>query len=413
MFDRLFVTLSVGFAGRADEEAFADACIRRNVPVARAFLIVAALAFCSSYWDELVDPVQQQISSVRLFFAAPLMSLCALALFVKPLQRHVETIVLADYMIVQIAQARIYIIDGLFTYAIMGFVLIYLAFTAAFALRVRFVVVGAFMAYAGAVIAPVIARETEPGWPVISNFAILSAIVFGLLSTSFRERAARTQFLAARALANSRARADDLFASILPASVIARIEAGEATIADSFEDVSVVVADLSGFTALSRDLTPQTLVDLLDDFFSRFDLAAAAHHMEKIKTVGDAYLAIGGMDGRADHAVNAARFALAILAEARAVIDKATLPIDIRVGVHSGPAMAGVIGRGRPSFDCWGRTVRVAGRLEAAAMPGTVLVSDAVRRLLVKGFETGPTLWVKADEAGHVAAAELRAEHVA
>jgi adenylate cyclase len=165
---------------------------------------------------------------------------------------------------------------------------------------------------------------------------------------------------------------------MLPREIVDRIQDGETAIADAYGEVSIVVADLVDFTSLSRRLTPTQLVAVLNRLFSCFDDEAERYGIEKIKTIGDAYLAVGGMSGAAqDHAERAALFALALQHGVERLSRELDLPISIRVGLHIGPVVAGVIGTKRPAFDCWGDTVNVATRLETAAQPGGVLISES------------------------------------
>jgi adenylate cyclase len=148
---------------------------------------------------------------------------------------------------------------------------------------------------------------------------------------------------------------------------------------------------LVDFTPLSRRLTPTQLVAVLNRLFSCFDDEAERYGIEKIKTIGDAYLAVGGMSGSAqDHAERAALFALAIQHGVERLSRELDLPISIRVGLHIGPVVAGVIGTKRPAFDCWGDTVNVATRLETAARPSGVLISESAYWRLRDRFSLSP-----------------------
>ena len=153
----------------------------------------------------------------------------------------------------------------------------------------------------------------------------------------------------------------------------------------------------------------QALIALLNTLFSRFDALASQHGMERIKTIGDAYIAVGGMglDADPDHAGNAARFSLAIRDAARALMRETDYPINIRIGVHTGPVIAGVIGIRRPSFDCWGDTVVFASGLEAQARPGSILVSQSVAERLGAHFSVEAIDNVRVGSAAPTRAWEL------
>jgi adenylate cyclase len=160
-------------------------------------------------------------------------------------------------------------------------------------------------------------------------------------------------------------------------------------IADTYGDVSIVFADLVGFTTLSTRLSPAQLVDMLDRLFSRFDARAEEFGIEKIKTIGDAYMAVAGLSEAVyDHVQRAARFAFAMQQEVDGLAAELGYAINVRVGLHVGPVVAGVIGRKRPAFDCWGEAVNLASRLEHTASPGAILISESAYLRLRRDFQT-------------------------
>lgn len=179
-----------------------------------------------------------------------------------------------------------------------------------------------------------------------------------------------------------RRRSEALLLNVLPASIAARLKAGD-SLADGFGAVSVLFSDLVGFTALSSRMTPADLVAMLDELFSRFDDLAERHGVEKIKTIGDAYMVAGGIPTpRADHARAVAAMAVDMLVEVRDLAARTGLPLELRVGVHSGPVVAGVIGKKRCAYDLWGDTVNVASRMESQGVGGRVHVTAETRALL-------------------------------
>jgi len=184
-----------------------------------------------------------------------------------------------------------------------------------------------------------------------------------------------------------KARADALLNAILPGKIVARLAGGETVIADRFDDVSILFADIVGFTPLAARTPPGELLRRLGALFSCFDEIADRHGIEKIKTIGDAYMAAAGLpEPRDDHARTAVAFARALIGEmARA--DGPGAPLSLRIGIHSGPVVAGLIGRKRFVYDVWGHTVNFASRLESAGAPGRIQISQSTLDALGHGVE--------------------------
>jgi class 3 adenylate cyclase len=169
-----------------------------------------------------------------------------------------------------------------------------------------------------------------------------------------------------------------LLLNVLPASIAAKLKQQPGIIAEGFDDVSVLFADLVGFTALSTRLEPAELIELLNRVFSSFDELADAHGVEKIKTIGDSYMAAGGLpEPRADHLAALAAMALDMHDRVRE-LNRDFDGITLRIGLHCGRVIAGVIGTRKFIYDIWGDTVNTASRLESHGAPGRVHVSDAV-----------------------------------
>jgi adenylate cyclase len=186
------------------------------------------------------------------------------------------------------------------------------------------------------------------------------------------------------------ARSDELLTNAIPRSIATRLRRGESRIAENYPATTIVFADVVGFTPWAAITDPERVVTLLDDLFTRFDGLAAAHGIEKIKTVGDAYMAVAGApEPRPDHAEAAIAFARAVLLEVASWRLANGLDLQVRVGVASGPAVGGVIGRQRLLFDLWGGTVNTAARMESSGLPDRIQVAASTRELLrdVDAFE--------------------------
>jgi guanylate cyclase len=185
------------------------------------------------------------------------------------------------------------------------------------------------------------------------------------------------------------ARSEELLTNAIPSSIATRLKHGEDRIAEAYPATTVVFADIVGFTPWAQRTDPARVVALLDDLFSRFDNVAAEHGVEKIKTVGDAYMAAAGApQARSDHAEAAVAFGRAILAEVAEWRLANELGLEVRVGLASGPVVGGVIGQRRIVFDLWGDTVNTAARMESSGVPGRVHLASSTRELLGgDGFE--------------------------
>ncbi len=182
-------------------------------------------------------------------------------------------------------------------------------------------------------------------------------------------------------------RSEALIATVMPAAIAMRLKASDERIADRIENLSVLFSDLVGFTAAAHDLAPEAVVGFLDELVRLFDALAEQHGVDKIKTVGDSYMAVAGFDGRAaDGAVAISRFALAIMEANAHRPPLGTCKLDLRIGIHCGPATAGVIGDTRFSYDVWGDAVNIASRMESHGVPGRIHVSEQFRDLTGDAF---------------------------
>jgi class 3 adenylate cyclase/NAD(P)-dependent dehydrogenase (short-subunit alcohol dehydrogenase family) len=188
-------------------------------------------------------------------------------------------------------------------------------------------------------------------------------------------------------LAAAHARSEALLLNILPAPIAERLKSSAETIADSFDDVSVLFADLVGFTSLSAELPPPRIVKLLDGIFTAFDGISRDLGLEKIKTIGDCYMVVGGLPApRSDHLDSAARAALAFREALEEHGRRSGVELQCRIGLHVGPVVAGVIGKHKFIYDLWGDTVNTASRMESHGIPGRIQCSDAVRSRLDGAF---------------------------
>jgi class 3 adenylate cyclase len=231
----------------------------------------------------------------------------------------------------------------------------------------------------------------------VDGFIFGAAVIATLMALRRLEQSRRRVFYQdliitrqAEALQVEKDRADGLLRNVLPESISDRLLAGERTIADGYPDVTVLFADIVGFTSLAARLPADEVVRLLDRLFARFDELVAERGLEKIKTIGDAYMAAGGLtESLENHAVRVVDLGLAMIDAARHV-GNAMADLQLRIGVHSGPVIGGVIGQDKFAFDIWGETVNIASRLESQGIANTVQVSAKTWRSVESAFGAEP-----------------------
>ncbi len=209
------------------------------------------------------------------------------------------------------------------------------------------------------------------------------------------EGARRLEFRRARAEIDVALRekqdAERMLFAVLPRPIATRMKGGESRIADEIDDASILFADLVGFTGLAARTPARELIGVLDRIFSAFDQLTESFGLEKVKTIGDAYMAVGGaLDSSPDHLERCARLAVGMLAAVETLGEGIRPKLAIRIGLHVGPAIAGVIGTHRLSYDLWGETVNLASRLESSGAAGRVHVSVQVAERLRGTFALEP-----------------------
>jgi guanylate cyclase len=246
-----------------------------------------------------------------------------------------------------------------------------------------------FVLFAVAFLAAGIAGELTgglsrlPAWfsttMVALNVVVGGAVVFALLASFAQQRH------------DAQDRADTLLLNILPRSIADKLKATPQTIADSFTSASILFADVVDFTPLAERIPPVRVVEMLDQLFGHFDSLAERYDVEKIKTIGDCYMAAAGIPApRTDHARTLALMALGMLDAVREQGAMASLGFELRIGINSGPVVAGVIGRKRFLYDLWGDAVNTAGRMQTEGTPGRIQITRATYELLKDEFVCEP-----------------------
>jgi len=210
------------------------------------------------------------------------------------------------------------------------------------------------------------------------NYIVLSVNSMGMLASYSIERLSRTVFRQRRQLEAEGERSEHLLLNILPPTIAERLKAGQQTIADGFSEATILFADIVDFTPYSSNKTPHETLAALNTIFSAFDLLTEKYGLEKIKTVGDAYMVAAGVPvPREDHAEAIADCAL----EMREVLAHCLVGdgdiMSMRFGINTGPVVAGVIGTKKFSYDLWGDAVNVASRVKSSSSPGVILITQA------------------------------------
>jgi guanylate cyclase len=211
------------------------------------------------------------------------------------------------------------------------------------------------------------------------NVVVGGAVVFTLLAVFARQRQ------------DAQDRADTLLLNILPRSIADKLKAKPQTIADAFTSASILFADVVDFTPMAERVSPTRVVGMLDQLFGHFDDLAERYELEKIKTIGDCYMAAAGIPlPRPDHARTLALMALDMLDAVREQGAMGALGFELRIGINSGPVVAGVIGRKRFLYDLWGDAVNTAGRMQTEGTPGRIQITRATYELLKDEFACEP-----------------------
>ena len=225
----------------------------------------------------------------------------------------------------------------------------------------------------------VLARFHQPAAALTAPALSLGVLVVFITVTNYMlERSARRDFILMRLLGQEREKSERLLLNVLPKVIADRLKRSPGTVADSFDAVTVLFADIADSTPNIAQLTPEAAVELLNEVFTSFDRLAAKHRLEKIKTIGDAYMVVGGLpEPRRDHAGAVVAMAVDMQKEIGRFTWPSGDPLVLRVGVNTGPAVAGVIGTSKFAYDLWGDTVNVASRMESHGMVGGIQVTEA------------------------------------
>ncbi|MGB0561113.1 MAG: adenylate/guanylate cyclase domain-containing protein [Spirulinaceae cyanobacterium] len=221
----------------------------------------------------------------------------------------------------------------------------------------------------------------------VCNFSVF--LYERLMQEEFKSR--RESALSYEKLIAEKERSEALLLNVLPHSIAQRLKADKKIIADDFAEVTVLFADIVNFTPLSAAMPPTELVKMLNQIFSEFDRLVEKHHLEKIKTIGDAYMVVGGLpEPMPNHAATIAKMSLDMQAVLGEFNRKNQRQLSLRIGIHTGSVVAGVIGLKKFAYDLWGDTVNTASRMESHGVPGQIHVTDDVYQVLKTRYRFEP-----------------------
>lgn len=385
--DSFLRSLGLQFAEAAQERAFRENFALATLPITRVALIATlALSLLFIIRDTQISPAAGNVALFfRVFVFLPGLAIALGVTYTDFAIRHHQAFIGATvaFIIVSITilaslnvmlDAR----DPLWAFSTMTKMVMILGVTALAGLRMSFAALAGLFAMATwwYVPGPTVPTFNSAAGAVMHMIAIY---VLGLVIAYWIEKANRLNFAARLALAAEKTQAVALLHQALPAHAAQRMAAGERTIADSYVEAVILFADLAQFTVLSKRIGPKATVQVLDHMFTAFDDIAARHKLERVKTVGDGYILVGGTAGEASGTIADAASAALLMLDATAEAGKKfNLDLSIRMGLHLGPVIGGVVGRQRPTYDYWGDTVNLASRLETSADNGEIHCSEAV-----------------------------------
>jgi class 3 adenylate cyclase len=353
----------------------------------RWYFAVGGLIFLVlAFWDELIDPGSLaetwplRVGAAVTFFAL-------IALFWKARSvLALEAMALTGFALAAVGFGLIVaVVDSGYLAGVGGFLVAVGAIT--LAVRIR----GAVLSLAALLVTPILvyvvtgASRTET---VNLLVWLLGSAVFAYIGFVVLDSANRRAFVAEKALIEERDKVDRLVRKMVPEPIADRLKAGDEHISDRLEDVTVLFADIVGFTGFAERRSPEHVVRLLNIIFSSFDALVAKNGLEKIKTIGDGYMVAGGAPvKRSGHATATARLALDMRSDIARISAEHDGDWRIRIGIHTGPVVAGVIGEDRYAYDLWGDTVNLASRLESTGDPGEIRLSQYTASRLDDIFE--------------------------
>jgi class 3 adenylate cyclase len=377
--------LTLQFSDPEVETAFRDADNRAAVGRARFMTLLAFVLSLPFGWlDFVLSPNYLGVLiMLRAIGSVALLVIAAMTMWWPSVHRHIQFVACSALALYSwCTVAAVLVTDTPRTYASVGTVLLMLGLVGVIRVRFRSALLTALATFPFVGLGLTIERNS---WQLVA-FDLLSLVTYAvlILTVAFAlERSKRTEFLANRELGEERQRSDDLLHNILPEPIAQRLRENPSAIAESVDNATVLFADIVGFTPFSSQLPPAEVVELLDLLFGKFDDLCEERGIEKVKTIGDAYMAVAGIPRPdPDHAASIVELAFAMQRAAAAIAPLWPTDLRLRIGISSGPVVAGVIGRRRFAYDLWGDTVNTASRMESHGLPNRIQVSESTYELL-------------------------------
>jgi class 3 adenylate cyclase len=372
--------LTLQFSDPEVETAFRGADNRAAVGRARFMALLALVLSIPFGWLDFVLSLDHidVLLWLRLIGLMALLTIVGAATWWPSAHRHIQLITCAAIGLYSWSTVAAVLLTPIpRTYTSVGTVLLMLGLVGVIRVRFRSALLTALATFPIVAVTLLLKRES---WGVLA-FEELSLFTYGILIVTVAfalERSKRTEFVASRELGAERQRSDDLLHNILPESIAQRLRENPTAIAESVENATVVFADIVGFTPFSSELPPSEVVELLDLLFGKFDDLCEDRGIEKVKTIGDAYMAVAGIPRPdPDHAASIVELAFDMQRAATAIAPLWPTDLKLRIGISSGPVVAGVIGRRRFAYDLWGDTVNTASRMESHGLPNRIQVSES------------------------------------
>lgn len=364
---------------REEERQFQAEYARRSIPFVRVSLPIAVVLFLLFLsWDSIIDPSALPYTlAVRLAFCAVAIGVLLLTFtdwFVRRAQIVLSLTLIAGATSVLVV---LYIVPDGFTLGIGGVLLVIMY---AFGFFRLLLVPAAIACVVIVTISNGLIWSAGSAPFVYANFNlfVISACIIGLCYAALLEWMERNTFVINLALAREKDITDAMLRNFLPDRIVERLKQGETNVAEAVGEATVLFADLVGFTGIADRVSPGHLIEILRDVFSRFDEIADQKGVEKVKTIGDSYMVVGGLrNPSSDSTANVAEFAIEALNAIDQIGRQQGQPLQIRIGIATGALVSGVIGTKVPIFDLWGDTVNLASRLESEGVPNAIHVSES------------------------------------